>query len=243
MWGVFWELVDNRARQEATQAPQPHPAVRHPPLCQLLIAAWQPSPNQGFRTRYLSSLPCLWVFKGSVNLQWAGCGWHCFPHQTCGPGPPTHLPWESRLKAQQSPWEQVFMATAETWDAERTSVRPPMMRNGTPSLLRIYRQVKQTPWPSPTWRGREMHAVCEKGRSVWMHRRLRSWAHTTVYWSLYDIALTSLVCDFLIVHGKLYGLLYLPPLFTCYKGCLLVHKCTLTIWLKMLKLYTIKTKS
>ena len=49
--------------------------------------------------------------------------------------------------------------------------------------------------------------------------------------------------DFLIVHGKLYGLLYLPPLFTCYKGCLLVYKRTLTIWLKMLKLYTTKTKN
>lgn len=88
-----------------------------------------------------------------------------------------------------------------------------------------------------------MLTICEEGRSVWLQRGLRSRAHTTAYWSLYDIALTSLFCDFLIVHGKLHGLLYLPPLFTYYKGCLLVYKCSLTIWLKMLKLYTIKTEA
>lgn len=141
-----------------------------------------------------------------------------------------HLTLESRLKAQQSPWEHVLMATAETWDAEWTCVRPPVIRNGTPSLLWIYRRVKQVPWPSPKWRGKERRTVRRAG----VCGCREGWAAgcTLVSWSLYDIALTSLFCDFLNVHGKLYGLLYLPPLFTYYRGCLLVYKCNLTLTLK-----------
>lgn len=196
MWGVFWELVDNRARQgpSGTTAP-PCGQVPTPVSGTHCCITAIPHTKALEQDIYLCSHVC-----GSSRVLWIspglGGGGTASPPGSCGPSPPTHLTQESRLKAQQSPWEHVLMATAETWDAERTCMRPPVIRNGTLSLLWMYHQVKQIPWPSPAWRGREMHAVCEKGKSVWMHRRLRSWAHTTVYWSLYDIALSSLVWIF-----------------------------------------------
>ena len=70
-------------------------------------------------------------------------------------------------------WQQqrLEMLSGHVWDLL-------WLRTGTLSLLLIYHQAKQSTWPSPKWRSREIQAVWRHhGGRVWT----QSWGHSAVY--------------------------------------------------------------